>query len=478
MDYRSKTIVGLNFIVLFSSYLTAQNPIHHTSYQDSTRLSPMSASLQSILRRGHFEGKVRTYGMATTNMGHLADYYAIAAGGGIHYESPLIAKHLSFEIGGMFIYNLTSSDLGQPDTSTQVKDRYEIALFDLENPDNRNDLDRMDEFNLRFHFGQKIKSRLTLGRQVINTPLINPQDGRMRPSLMSGLWLNMTHTKWTIQGGWLWAAAPRSTVRWFSIGNSIGVYSNGTTTTGNKGNYFEHTTSKGVFVAGIKSGLSRHLTLSAWNYLIDNVSNTAFLQTDWEYPLSMSDWKWKIAAQIIRQDAVGSGGNADASKAYMTKGSKSWIFGGRVGLTSIKSQMLLNFTHITTDGRFTFPREWGRDPLFTFMQRERNEGAGGVTAISMNLSHDMLKRVLQTQVGLGYYKMPDVKDFKLNKYGLPSYLQLNVSGKYRFSGFWQNLTTEMLIVHKWNRGKLYDDNRYRINKVDMTNYNFVMNYIF
>ncbi len=457
--------------LLISPYLYAQKTSHHSLNQDST-------GLVSILRGGHFEGKLRTFSMATTNLGHLSDNYAIATGGGIHYESPIIARHLSFEIGGIFIYNIASTNLEKADSSTQVKDRYEIALFDLENPENRNDLDRMDEFNLRFHFGQKTKSRFTLGRQVINTPLINPQDGRMRPSLMSGLWLNMTHAKWSLQGGWLWAAAPRSTVRWFSVANSIGVYNNGIMANGAKGHYFMNTNSKGVFVAGIKSGLSPHVTLSAWNYLIDNVSNTAFIQTDWEYPLSIADLKWKMAAQIIRQDAVGDGGNADATKSYMDKGSESWVWGGRLGIASAQSQVLLNFTRITADGRFTFPREWGRDPLFTFLQRERNEGAGDVTAVSMNLSHDMLKQALQTQVGVGYYKMPDVKNFRLNKYGLPSYLQLNVSGKYRFSGFWQNLTAEILIVHKWNKGKLYDDNRYRINKVDMTNYNFVMNYTF
>ncbi len=153
-------------------------------------------------------------------------------------------------------------------------------------------------------------------------------------------------------------------------------------------------------------------------------------------------------------------------------------FWGRVGLASAQSQILLNFTRITSDGRFTFPREWGRDPLFTFLQRERNEGAGGVTAVSINASHDVIKQALQTNIGLGYYKMPDVKDFRLNKYGLPSYLQMNISAKYKLSGFLKNTTVEMLVVHKWNKGKIYENDKYRINKVDMTNYNFVMNYSF
>ena len=66
---------------------------------------------------------------------------------------------------------------------------------------------------------------MTIGKQLIVSPLINPQDGRMRPSLMSDVWLNIADFKnATLQGGWLWGSAPLSTVHWFSIAESIDVY--------------------------------------------------------------------------------------------------------------------------------------------------------------------------------------------------------------------------------------------------------------
>ena len=143
-----------------------------------------------------------------------------------------------------------------------------------------------------------------------------------------------------------------------------------------------------------------------------------------------------------------------------------------------QTQLLLNYTRITADGRFTFPREWGREPLLTFMQRERNEGAGDVNAMNITLNHENAHKNLQLSAGFGYFKMPDVKNYQLNKYGLPSYTQLNLSAKYRFGGFLKNVVVEALVARKWDAGNLYEDDRYRINKVDMTNYNLILNYGF
>lgn len=95
--------------------------------------------------------------MATHNMGILSDNTALAIGGSLYYQSPVLWQLLSFEIGGMFIYNVASTDLGKKDSTTQVKDRYEIGLFDLENTSNRTDLDRLDEFNVRFYFSKNQK---------------------------------------------------------------------------------------------------------------------------------------------------------------------------------------------------------------------------------------------------------------------------------------------------------------------------------
>jgi hypothetical protein len=78
----------------------------------------------------------------------------------------------------------------------------------------------------------------------------------------------------------------------------------------------------------------------------------------------------------------------------------------------------------------------------------------------------------------GYFKMPDVLDFALNKYGLPSYAQTNIDIRYTFEGTFNGLDAQLLIARKFNVGNTYDDLRYVINKVDMTLYNLVLNYHF
>lgn len=423
---------------------------------------------------GHFSGKIRTFGMATQNKGLLDNHAAWAIGGGLRYESPILLKHVKFCFDGSFIYNLASTNLSKLDSITKARDRYEVGLFDIENLDNRNRLDRLDALNVVFYFSKK--NTITLGRQVISSPLINPQDGRMRPSMMSGVWGKgyiKAHT--TLQGGYLWASAPRSTVRWFSIAESIGIYSSGVNEWGKSSNYRNNLASKGLLVVGLESKWRKKWHLQMWNYTIENIQNTFFTQLNFENtPPSVSQQKWVASLQIIKQNALNNGGNADPLKTYIQKGEKAWVFGARLGLKSAKNTYLLNYTRITADGRFTFPREWGRDPLFTFMQRERNEGAGNVHAANITWLHNLAKN--ETFVGFGIYKMPDVLDFKMNKYGLPSYAQLNISYKYRFKGNFERLTLEGLIVHKWNMGNLHNNERYRINKVDMTNFNIIANY--
>ena len=79
---------------------------------------------------------------------------------------------------------------------------------------------------------------------------------------------------------------------------------------------------------------------------------------------------------------------------------------------------------------------------------------------------------------LGKVHLSDVENFYLNKYGLPSYLQLNMDIRYRFSGWLQGLEAQFLFVNKWKQGENYDNLRYVIHKVDMQLYNVILNFRF
>lgn len=433
-----------------------------------------TTSLLSAFKRGHFNGHFRYFFMATDNKTGLSDYYAHAAGGGIRFETARF-HGFQFAVSGFYIFNVGSYDLGKPDTVTGQSSRYEIALFDVENPYNKKDINRLEEFNLNYHFKN---FSITAGRQLLNTPFINLQDGRMRPTGAEGIWLAYNDAKKVqAEGGLLYAFSPRGTTQWYDAGRSLGVYPGGVNVDGTKSLYSTNINSKAVALIGLQAKAGKNLTLQVWDVYTDNVFNTAMLQADLLIP-QKDHSSFFAAAQFIRQDAVNKGGNTDPAKTYFVKGDKSISFGAKAGWKNKIWGASINYNRITAHGRYLMPREWGREPFFTFLPRERNEGFGDVHALMGKVNFNSSKTRINTSLAAGYYQLPDVKNYRLNKYGLPSYLQVNADLRYSFTGFVKGLETQLLVVWKKNAGELYKDRRYEFNKVNLLQYNLVINYYF
>jgi hypothetical protein len=432
-----------------------------------------SSSLIYAFHNGQFSGHFRSFSMATINQGTLSDYAAQGVGGGLRYETAPFKK---FQLGvsGFFIYNLASSNLGKRDETTNSLNRYEIGLFDIENPYNKNDLDRLEELFIRYYLN---RGSITIGKQILRTPFINPQDGRMRPTTLEGIWLLLKPAEeLSIEGGWIYAISPRSTIRWFRIGESIGVYPVGVNPDGNPSGYKHVLNSKGIALVQATLKKSSGWTFQVMNQFTENIFNTAFAQVDY-------DWKtkgktWKIALQYTRQDAVNFGGHKDADKTYFSKGSSANVISGRLRLQEGFWETSLNLTRITKAGRFLNPREWGRDPFFTFMQRERNEGLADLNAIMVKTTRKFPKNHLFTTLAAGYYDLPEPSNAALNKYGMPSYWQFNLDIKYDFGKMLKGLDLDFLYVYKANAIKTATDPRFIFNKVNMSNINIIFNYHF
>ena len=124
----------------------------------------------------------------------------------------------------------------------------------------------------------------------------------------------------------------------------------------------------------------------------------------------------------MRQDAISNGGNPDPAKAYIAPKAKAMAFGGRAMYQSGGLETSINYTRITAGGRYQMPREWGKEPFFTFLMREQIEGAGDVHAFTTRTSYTFKKTRLKADIGIGYYNMPDVRNAVLNKYGIPYFL--------------------------------------------------------
>lgn len=432
-----------------------------------------TTSLLSAFKRGQTNGHFRYFFMATDNKRGLTDYYANAAGGGIRFETAKF-HGFQFAVSGFYIFNIGSSDLTLADSTTGQLNRYEAALFDVEDPANKKDIDRLEEFYLRYNYKN---SNLVAGRQLINTPFINLQDGRMRSTGVEGVWAECNELKkTTIEGGWLYAISPRGTTKWYNTGESIGIYPGGLNIDGTKSAYQNSIESKSAALLGISTSIN-NLKLQVWDLFSENVFNTAMLQADLMYPLKNKSSAF-ASAQLIRQDAVNDGGNPDAAKTYFEKGGKAITFGAKAGWRNTLLEASVNYNRITAHGRYLMPREWGREPFFTFLPRERNEGFGDVHAFMAKVNYNIPRSGIKTSLAGGYYQMPDVKNSKLNKYGLPSYTQINGDVRYSFTGTFKGLEAELLIAGKINNGETYNNTRYEINKVDMLQYNIVLNYHF
>lgn len=432
-----------------------------------------STTLLYAFRQGQFNGHFRNFFMSTLNEGELSDYYANGVGGGLRYETAPF-NGFQFGISGYFTYNLFSSDLAEKDETTGVSNRYEIGLFDIEDPENKNDLDRLEELYLRYNFGN---NRITFGKQILRSPFINPQDGRMRPTEIEGIYGEFNPSKkLALNGGWFYKKSPRSTVKWYSIGESIGIYPQGLNTEGKPSNYKNAIQSAGIGLVQGSYKINNQFSVKFLEQFTENVFNTAWAQVDFEKKLPAG--KFIASMQYTRQDPVANGGNADAAKTYFVPGTHSNIISTRAGYNSGPWQTSINYTRITKGGRFLSPREWGRDPFFTFLPRERNEGLGDLHAVMGKLTRKIPKAHLTADLGVGYYDLPDVKDYTHNKYGIPSYIQTNAELKYEFQGVLDGLDLDVLYVYKARTGETYNDPRYVINKVNMSNLNIVLNYHF
>jgi hypothetical protein len=464
-----KYIISLSIFLSSTISFAQDHNDHHIALKPKDK---DTVCLKDCLLKAHWEAHTRTFAMSTINEGALKDDYAIAAGAGIG----LLTKSLyGFQVGlsGYFIYNLNSSQIHQVDSLTGQPNRYEIGLFDIEDHTNKHDLDRLEELYLKYTLS---KSSITVGKINLNTPFLNPQDGRMRPTVEEGAWISIKESsKIGFNGGWIWEVSPRSTVSWFSMANSMGVYPMGVNTDGTKANYNEHIEGcTGMAIGNIYFNPNKNIKINVWNSFLENVMNTALVEVNLEQP--KEKLKFYESFMYLHQDAINNGGNINQAKTYMHKGEQSNAISAQIGFKNKKINTNLNYTHITGDGRYLMPREWGREVFYTFLNRERNEGFGNLHAFMTKTTLTGKNGKFTTSLGYGYYLLPDVKEYRLNKYGMPSYHQINYYATYTFNKFFKGLELRFLTAYKIKQGETYNNLKYIYNKVNMVNFNLILDF--
>lgn len=401
-------------------------------------------SLKDFFTKGHVGGHARHYYMSTINYGDLKNWYANGVGGLLEYRTASF-RGFQFGISGLFIYNVFSSDFTEVDGITGDGSRYELQLFDLNHPENTKDLDRLDELFIKYSFGKG--SFIRYGKQGIYSPLMNTQDTRMKPYMLGGLWTEFNEFKHLrLNIGWFDRASVRSTTEWVPLNESIGIYSQGFQPSGIVADYNEELETNWVGVLGATWTPKEDLTFQAWNYRIQNVSNSTFFQADYQ-PEIANDKHLLLGGQFLYQQAVNHGGHINTAHQYMAKGEKSNLFALRAGLKSKKWSFTLNYLQAGKKGRFVFPREWGREQFYTTVSRGRIEGMGDVKTVMGTFRCEMGTH-FRVRVDLGRTIAPDRENFALNKHQQISYNHFNFDLRYKFRGVLEGLDIRFLYVYK------------------------------
>lgn len=172
-------------------------------------------NILEAFHHGHLKGQIRDYTMLTLNNGGGDDFFTQAIGASLHYET---ARFYGFSMGlkGMFIHRVFSNDITDA--------RFERQLYDLENPTNYNELDRLEELYLNYHYRTW---NMRFGKMELKSPIVNKHDGRMKPKMFSGI-----STSFNVKGrhkfhiSHISKVTPRSTVEWFNLQDAIGIYNN------------------------------------------------------------------------------------------------------------------------------------------------------------------------------------------------------------------------------------------------------------
>lgn len=463
-----KTIVGILFLVFSVTIARAQHHHgHHALPPDDTTHVGLGYSLD----KGQFEFHARSFFMGTINKGDLLDYSTLGIGAGLGYYSPSWKGfHLGFS--GFFVFQLYQDNIYKEDPTTGNTNRYEVLLYDMHDFENTRDLDRLEELYLTY---ENKGITAVVGRQKFESPLLNEQDNRMRPNIYNGLSVAYEIKKWQLTAAWFNQLTIRGTVDWYSAQNSFGVYPFGRNPFGTASNYQGNIKSLGIGAFGVKHQNDNWKT-QAWNYVSENVFNLAFAQS--EYELKRKKMSHLFGVQGFYQNPLNNGGNIDQHKTYILKDEFTYGVGARYGIKIGGHELTANYLGISNTGRFLFPREWGREQFFASLPRERYEGAGALNAYTLKYKYTFPKKNFYAELGLNYTDHTALQDVRMNKYGIPSYYHFTGTLDYKFQGFFEGLDIKLLVAQKTAANPSQVPDKFRINRVDLWNFNLIIDYRF
>lgn len=459
-------ILLLGIVILPNQIVwTQEDEIHHNLESDS---SDCTTNIREIFLKGHTEGHIRSYFMTTINHRQLYDYWANAIGGSLGYHT---AIWRGFQIGvkGIFTYNLASSDLNQVDPVSGESAKWEKELFDITRPEERKDLDRLEELYIKYHYKN---SFATFGKIDINEgPLLLKRDGRMKPFAYKGGWFEFNEIKnQSIKGGFIYAVSPRGMTEWYELNEAIGILNNGAHQNYKTLHYHEHAQTEGLSALGFENKSIKNLNLTMWHYYLHQVYHTIWSQADFEND------RFFTGFQYVHQFADTYQSTLAIENRYFQPDEESHTISTQIGFKSKenKNRFSAAYLHGFNSGKFLFPRELSRENFYVSQPRSWVDGLGGVDIYMLRAQ---IKPTKQKFEGLSTdFRIERVqvsKSPKLNKYQIPSYFQSTLIAKYNFQDQLSGLYLSFLYAYRFTEqatktnltNEFYNTNFHHINLI-------------
>jgi hypothetical protein len=136
--------LALVLLVVFPFLGSAQHSEQDIPSNDSLR---GASHLYDIMKRGELDGRFRLYNMMTINDGAPATTMRWPSAARLGFTSQRW-HGVRFKLSGGYTFDLATSDLTVPDPVTGACNRYEIGLYDVNDPRHTNDLAYLHEFQL------------------------------------------------------------------------------------------------------------------------------------------------------------------------------------------------------------------------------------------------------------------------------------------------------------------------------------------
>lgn len=199
---------------------------------------------------------------------------ALTSGGYLSYQSGLVAEFLQLR-GVLYTTQPLYANDDAGDTLNLTEDGDQITT--------------LGQINARMRFAQQ---ELTVGRQLVRTPYINPYDVRMIPLTFEGVVLLPDRKDQPLQyiASYLWRYKPRDQAAFISFSEGLDVEQD-----------------EGVLITGLRRR-TKSWNYGLTNYWIKDTLNTAYGEIDYLLPFGGGDGQpsFRISVNDLDQRSVGA----------------------------------------------------------------------------------------------------------------------------------------------------------------------------